>query len=221
MKNKSVSTIVLVGIICMVIGVVGTYLFEQQEISNLKTDHINEKDYLNAQILALNDDLENDKEFNRFYSKVMQEYSQGLLNEGLARAYSREADFSYNTSFYGWAETYYTLAGDYFNYAKDAHSKAIMYIKQAKYYITNDKTMVFIDTFLDYLNASKERYEAEYNYVDDLRLVCYYYNLSEWEKGNKKLDDANVKVEELNSLINAEVMLYDRIDVLLSIPWKD
>ena len=221
MKNKSVSTIVLVGIICMVIGVVGTYLFEQQEISNLKTDHINEKDYLNAQILALNDDLENDKEFNRFYSKVMQEYSQGLLNEGLARAYSREADFSYNTSFYGWAETYYTLAGDYFNYAKDAHSKAIMYIKLAKYYITNDKTMVFIDTFLDYLNASKERYEAEYNYVDDLRLVCYYYNLSEWEKGNKKLDDANVKVEELNSLINAEVMLYDRIDVLLSIPWKD
>jgi len=221
MKEKSAGKIVLVGIICIVIGVGGTYLFEQQEISNLKTNHINEKDYLDAQILALNDDLENDKEFNRFYSRVMKEYSQGLLNEGLARAYNREADFSYNTSLYGWAESYYTLAGDYFNFAKDAHAKAIVYLKQAKYYITNDKTMDFIDTFLDYLNASKERYEAEYNYVDDLRLACYYYNLSEWEKGNEKLDDANVKVEELNSLIDAEVILYDRIDVLLSITWKD
>lgn len=221
MKEKSVGILVLVGIICMVIGAGGTYLVEQQEISNLKTNHINEKDYLNAQILALNDDLENDKEFNRFYSRVTKEYSLGLLNEGLARAYNREADFSYNTSLMGWAENYYTLARDYFNFAKDAHGKAIVYLKQAKYYITNDKTMKFVDTFLDYLNASKERFEAEYNYVDDLRLVCYYYNLSDWENGNKKLDDANVKVEELNSLINAEVALYKRIDVLLSTTWKD
>jgi len=73
MGKRSVNVIILVGIICLAIGVIGTYFFQQIEITDLKTSHITEKNNLNEQILALNNDLENDVKFNKLYFKAMED----------------------------------------------------------------------------------------------------------------------------------------------------
>ena len=73
-----------------------------------------EKDNLNEQILALNNDLESDVEFSRLYFKAIEEYSKGMFNEGFARAYYVEADYCYQYNLFNWCEIYY-------NYCSNIH----------------------------------------------------------------------------------------------------
>ena len=221
MGKRSVSVIVLVGIICLAIGVVGTYLFQQQEITDLKTSHITEKDNLNEQILALNNDLESDIEFNRLYFKAIEEYSKGMFTEGFARAYYVEADDCREYNSFDWGEIYYKNSRDYFNYSKYSYEKAILYLIEAKDYITNDATMEYIDKYIDLLNITKERCVIDYTMSDDLRLACYYYNLSNWDAGNEKLEDSNEYIDELESLIKTYNTLLTEIEILLESTWKD
>ena len=209
MGKKSIGIIVLVGIICLSIGAGGTYLFQQQEITDLKTSHMAEKNYLNERIKS-------DVEFNRLFFKAMDEYNKGKFNEGFSRAYYVEADnyFEYyNLS--DWGEIYYTYSRDYFNLAKDNYEKAIQYLIQAKNYITNNKTMEFIDSFLDLLNITKERVIIDYNMTDYLRLACYYYNLSDWKTGDEKLEASNEYLDELKSILITYNDILAEIDNLL------
>lgn len=217
MEGKTIGIIVLVGIICFCIGGFGLYLYQQQEITS-KSSEISS---LNDTINALNDDLANNKEFDRLIFKAHFEEGNGILNEGSARAYMDEADYSYGVSLFDWGEIYYACAEDYFSYAKDNYVTAILYLEQAQDYITNDKTSEYLDTYLEYLDNSKELCNTYYIFCDNMRLACYYYNYSDLDTGDEKVEEANSYIEQINGLIDTIGAKSEKIKILFETSWKD
>jgi len=197
--KRSIGIIALVAIIFLAIGVGGTYLFQQ---------------------LTLNDDLESNVEFNRLYFKAMEEYNKGISNEGFARAYYTEADYCFEYNLFNWGEIYYNYSHDYFNYAKDRYEKAILFLKQAKNYITNDNIIEYVDTYLDLINVTKERVIIDSIMTDYLKLACYYYNLSDWTAGDEKLENSNEYIDDLEIIINNYMSLLNEIENLLKTDWN-
>jgi len=217
MDGKNIGTIILIGIVCFCVGYFAIYLFQQQATTG-PTNEIND---LNETITSLNADLENNKEFNRYFFKARKGEINGAINEGCGRAYGEEGDYSFSIGSFGLAEIYYGHCMDYYKYAEDEYLTAKLYLEQAQNYITDTKTSDYIDTCIELHQKSIELFTTNYNFFYDMQSASYYYNISSWDQGDIKLEEANSNINQINSLVSDINALLTEIDISLEASWKD
>jgi len=210
MKNIIVG---IMALICIVGSAGATYLFvdqmKQSETAKYQTE-----------ISNLNDIDEDRQEFDRLMFKAMKEVDGAWLNEGYARMCKDEADYYCDIATYGWAETYYGYARDYFSYVNDNCGEANLLFKEAKKYATNDKTREFTQKCIELMNVSRQVANLEYDICDNFRLAYYYYNMSLWDSGDEKINDANEFITQKNNILNSYNDLLTEIDFILETTWK-
>ena len=141
------------------------------------------------------------------------------LNRGYAEVYQYEADYGYSVGFYGVAEVHYAFARDYFAYAMEIYGDAKLIFQQAEDNATNDKTLEFTQKYIEYIDSSRELLSFNYVICNNLQLVCYYYNLSEWDTGDGFLADINAAVAERNDFMNDYRDLLGEIALMLDTSW--
>ena len=194
--------VAVIAVVCLVGSAGATYLF---------VNEMNQSEY-EPEISSMN-------EFDRLILKARDVLDATWLNRGYAEVYQYEADYGYSVGFYGAAEAYYAFARDYFAYAMEIYGDAKLIFQQAEDNATNDKTLEFTQKYIEYIDSSRELLSFNYVICDNLRLVCYYYNLSEWDTGDGFLADINTAVAERNDFMNDYRDLLGEIALMLDTSW--
>jgi len=194
--------VAVIAVVCLVGSAGATYLF---------VNEMNQSEY-ESEISSMN-------EFDRLILKARDVLDATWLNRGYAEVYQYEADYGYSVGFYGVAEVYYAFARDYFAYAMEIYGDAKLIFQQAEDNATNDKTLEFTQKYIEYIDSSRELLSFNYVICNNLQLVCYYYNLSEWDTGDGFLADINAAVAERNDFMNAYSDLLGEIKLMLDASW--
>jgi len=180
--------VAVIAVVCLVGSAGATYLFvnemNQSEIDSLTSEY-------ESEISSLNDIDEDRQKFDRLILKARETLDTAWLNQGYAGAYESEADYSYSVGLFDWGEIYYSYASDYFTYAMDSYGEGKLIFQQAEDYATNNKTLEFTQTYIEYVNSARELLGYSFDICANLELACYYYNLSEMETGDDFLDRMN------------------------------
>lgn len=208
--------VAVIAVVCLVGSAGATYLFvnemNQSEINSLTSEH-------ESEISSLNDIDTNRQKFDRLILKAMDALGDAWLNNGYAESYQVEADYMYSVGSYEWGEIYYSYAQDYFSYAGDSYGDARLIFNQAKNYATNDNTLDFTEKYIEFIDASRIMLNSDFEICDNLRLACYYYNLSEWDTGDGYLEDSNDALAEKNDYVDTYNDLLGEIEFMLDTSW--
>lgn len=215
-KRMKSGLVAVITVVCLVGSAGATYLFvnemNQSEIDSLTLEY-------ESEMSSLNDTDEDRQKFDRLILKARETLDTAWLNRGYAEAYQDEADYSYDIALYDWGEIYYSYTQDYVSYAREAYGEGKLIFGQAEDYATNDKTLEFTQTYIEYIDSTRELLSYDYEICDNLRLACYYYNLSEMETGDGYLEDSNDALAEKNDYIDIYNDLLGEIELMLDTSW--
>lgn len=208
--------VAVIAVVCLVGSAGATYLFvnemNQSEINSLTSEH-------ESEISSLNDIDTNRQKFDRLILKARETLDTAWLNRGYAEAYQIEAEDCYLKALYKWGDIYYLYAQEYFSYAQESYGDARLIFNQAEDYATNDKTLEFTQTYIEYIDATRELLNYDYEICDNLRLACYYYNLSDWDTGDDYLEDSNDALDDRNAYVDTYNDLLGEIELMLDTSW--
>lgn len=221
MSGKTVGIIIVVAIICLVVGAGASYVINQSQIEDIKTDYNQQINNLQSENQELTSTMNDSREFNRLFFKAMNNIATARIDDGMERAYKSEADVNYNIAYYNWAETYYSYAQDYCNYARDEYTKGSLLLKQAIDYTEDNKTLEYVNKYIDMINSEKNQNTGAYAYLDLLRLASFYYNNSDWANGDKKLEGSNSLLVDYNNLVLTTNDLIVELDMMVESSWRD
>ncbi len=208
-----VSSIIILVLLISGCKEVKTYESEYNQ-SQLEIEQLNDQLEEEAkQIIELKQELKDVEQFNKFYTKALVEYNNGIFDRSDANYDYDLWSFYYNEGYYFDSIQYCVAARELFSSSNSYYQKTISYFDEAKK-TADDKYDELIDFYIKASDIVIDINWAMYEACEYYESASDLYDKGLFEAGDEEIETGNEKILIHDSLIKEYNSYIFKIEVL-------